>query len=486
METQNFSLDLIKELSPNDAKNYITKYFVPLTNGNHALLINGKYGIEKDEIIKKTFFKRISAELYKYYFTEYTKLKTPVYKLNKPIFYDDKINLCSQLPQPKPYDEISESVKTNLKIFTDYIFEVLCSKKLDTYNHLMKWLANMMKGNKNNSAIILKTEGQGVGKSTLPQFIINHTLPKTLTLETGSEPIVSKFNSILGGKLFVSFEEIETFSTGEWLAVSSRLKRMITSGLISLQAKNVDAYEAENINNYFILSNHDCIKDDDGRRYFTLDISTHRKRDEAYWNNIYNNCFNDEVGEAFYSYLHTIDTTGFNPQAFPDTQSKSDGIVKRLDPVYEFLKMSYYYESKPIYKSVGDLHTEYTDYCCSNNKKFSNKIDFNSKLKGIGINHYKSNGKNMYKLSFEELSNLVKKEKWCHELDDKVSVQSELSELELLYKRNAELEKRIAELESLAKAKADMKLDDDEDDDQVLEESDDEEITDLGDFADYL
>ena len=125
MENQNFCLDLIKELSPNDAKAYITKYFIPLTNGNHAVLINGKYEIEKDEIIKKTYFNRVSAELHKYYFKEFTKLKTPVFKLNKPIFYDDKINLCPQLPSPKKYEDISLEIKNNLTIFTDYILEVL-------------------------------------------------------------------------------------------------------------------------------------------------------------------------------------------------------------------------------------------------------------------------------------------------------------------------------------------------------------------------
>jgi hypothetical protein len=41
---------------------------------------------------------------------------------------------------------------------------------------------------------------------------------KALRLETGSEPLKSKFNSILGGKLLMSFEEIETYSASEWLA----------------------------------------------------------------------------------------------------------------------------------------------------------------------------------------------------------------------------------------------------------------------------
>ena len=40
---ENFSLNLIKSLSQNQAKEYLIKYFIPLTNGNHAFLVNGKY-----------------------------------------------------------------------------------------------------------------------------------------------------------------------------------------------------------------------------------------------------------------------------------------------------------------------------------------------------------------------------------------------------------------------------------------------------------
>ena len=40
MNTENFKLDTISNLSLNDAKQYLVKYIVPLTNGSHALLKN--------------------------------------------------------------------------------------------------------------------------------------------------------------------------------------------------------------------------------------------------------------------------------------------------------------------------------------------------------------------------------------------------------------------------------------------------------------
>ena len=135
----------------------------------------------------------------------------------------------------------------------------------------------MVKGFKNRAILYLRG-GQGIGKSTLFEFIEKFVVGYDLALKSGSEPLISRFNAILGGKLFVYFEELETFNVGQWMAVSSRLKRDSTSDTIVLEDKHTKAYTTNNMNNYAILSNNDAIKDDDGRRYFILDIATHRQK----------------------------------------------------------------------------------------------------------------------------------------------------------------------------------------------------------------
>src|ERR1700722_9482709 len=117
MQTENFDLDKVKTLSPLDAKQYVDKYFVPLTYGNHALCVNGKYEVYDDAVVKKTYFKRMSSEVNKYYFLEKTYLRTITYDIFKPQF--------------KP---------------------------------------NMVRGNRNDSALYLKCP-QGAGKATLLEFI---------------------------------------------------------------------------------------------------------------------------------------------------------------------------------------------------------------------------------------------------------------------------------------------------------------------------
>ncbi len=154
-----------------EQKKYITKYFVPLSTGSHCMLKESEYHMITDETLNKVYLKRCGKKLKDYYCEDYTDIKTPVYKLNKPLFYDDKINLCPKLPIAKPYKQFSQDIKNKVNIFLDYIKEIVASNNEDMYDYILKWISNMCKGNKNDSALVLKTSAEGVGKSTLPIMI---------------------------------------------------------------------------------------------------------------------------------------------------------------------------------------------------------------------------------------------------------------------------------------------------------------------------
>jgi hypothetical protein len=166
----------------------------------------------------------------------------------------------------------------------------------------------MARGGKNQSVLYLKSD-EGIGKSTFTDFLRKHVIGHKLCIQSGSQPLISQFNKILFCKLLVIFEELENFSTNQWQGVSTRLKRDTTSDTCIYEEKNEKSFTARNISNYIINSNVDAIKDDDGRRYFILDLSSKRKGDLTYFNKIYTECMNDEVGEAFFSYLHSVDLT---------------------------------------------------------------------------------------------------------------------------------------------------------------------------------
>jgi len=54
--TERFNLAKIRTLSPNDAKTYITQYFIPLNNGNHAFYDGSVFTVRDDKELKQSYF----------------------------------------------------------------------------------------------------------------------------------------------------------------------------------------------------------------------------------------------------------------------------------------------------------------------------------------------------------------------------------------------------------------------------------------------
>jgi hypothetical protein len=450
-QTNNFNFKLIdpQHKTPRECLAYIKEYFVPLLDGSHAVLENGKFVIKDQQTLKKVYFDRMPLyktgdddddcnnkpfDFSKWYFTKYTGLRSITYELDKDVFFDDKINLCPRMKHKYfKYDWTEDDkhlrkLKKKLDIMLNYIKEVLASGNEDVFKYIIQWLAHMVKGGKNDSILYLKSK-QGTGKSTLCEFLREHVIGDDLSLESGSAPIISNFNAILGGKLFIYFEELETFSTAQWMSVSSRLKRYATSSTITLEDKNIKAYTTKNIMNIMIASNNDAVMDDDGRRYMILDISTHRqiipncdnarnRENIKFWSDI-RSCFNDEVGSVFYSYLMEVDTSKYRPQDFPITQSKLDSYAKRLESHELFIKFNYVLSKSEMKTNVGDLYDEYVTYCKGNGiiKHFT-KIDFHKKIKETGIETYKSGDKLKIKVTAEELAEIAKCQNWVHSTDE--------------------------------------------------------------------
>ena len=419
---ESFDLSHANQLSVYDAKEYVKQYFYPLSSGLHIQVDyeDGKpvYEIKEDKVIKSVYFNRLPKVIYDFYFKEYDQIKTLTCEINKPFVFGKFINTCpSLLHEVKPYSEYSTELKAKVEVMLNYLKEIWASDNEAQYQFIIKWLSKMARGQKNQSVLYLKSE-QGIGKSTFTDFLRKHVIGPKLCIQSGSQPLISQFNAILFCKLLVVFEELENFSTNQWQGVSTRLKRDTTSDTCTYEDKFQKAFTAKNISNYIINSNVDAIKDDDGRRYFILDLSSKRKGDLNYFNKIYNECMNDQVGEAFFSYLHSVDLTGYHDQDFPITKAKEDAIVKRLDSVARYIKEKYILKYKNFDTNLKDAHIEYTEFCSLNSIKECCKIEFNKKLESYKITSYKSgNIHNKFNYKHEKLEEIAVANKWKHKTD---------------------------------------------------------------------
>ena len=340
------------------------------------------------------------------------------------------------------FDTFSESIQKKVQVLLKYIKEILSNGRDDVQGYILKWLAHMVKGKKNDSILYLRAK-QGFGKSTLQNFIRKHVVGSDLSLEEGSNPLISDFNERLAGKIFVAFEELESFSKSQWMSISARIKRYATSDVMTVENKNVKAYTVQNLMNIMIMANEDAVMDDDGRRYMILDIATHRQvipncdserniENRKYWDKVYS-CFNDEVGHAFYCYLMEVDTTNYVPQDFPTTQSKLDSYAKRMDSHENFLKYNYVLNRAELNTSLGELYEGYVSYCRGSGitKPYS-KVDPGKKLREIGIEPYKSNDQLKIKVSAKDLAQIAKSFNWVHETDEYFDKESKKKDKQAL------------------------------------------------------
>ncbi len=423
--TEKFNLFDLDEMTLKRAKEYIDKHWIILSSGEHALLSCGKIMLYDKATAKSLYFNRMHKDIQTYYFNDKKDILDPIFDVNEDPITKEHLNMCSKLKHVyKPYEEFDDDIKRRVELFISYQHEIVCDNRKDVLDHLLKLQANIVRGKKNDVCIYLKGM-QGIGKSTLPEFFQQHVLNKDMCVCTGSGPLRKQFNSEFRGKTMVILEELENMGANDWIWISSTLKRFITGETIQIETKGKDPYEQKNLITFWLLSNHDAVRDDDGRRYFILPVSTKRMGDHEYFGNLRRQCFNDDVAHAYYCYLMEIDLGSkckgdlFKPQAYPETGAKSDAYVSRLDPVFRFLKDTYILHKKGIDRiPVVELHNQYTEYCLSNKCSYKSKILFNRQLNDINIKHYKSGSKYYYKVSHEDLKQISDKLHWVHKLDE--------------------------------------------------------------------
>ena len=332
---------------------------------------------------------------------------------------DTYINLSEQLKHKyKEYKSFSSNTKASVQIMLDYIKLVWADSNDEVFTYLLKWFANMVKGNKNKSCIYAKGE-EGIGKSTLMDFITEHVIGVPLTCKGKSDHLKGQHNLQLLGKLFVVFEDLQLFSEKEWRAVDAELKDLITSDIASYVDKYEKRFDATNNNNYIVNTNHNSIKGANGRRYFLADINPIKMNDFEYFKHLKETCFNDKVGHAFYSYLVEIDTENFNALMFPMTQSKKDICAELLTPLEKYLKFEHLLKKVPLKGKVKTFFEDFGMYCDSNNHyKFSTIQEFSQSMRELGITYKPLNGYNSFNFSVDDLKVLANKKKWLHDLEE--------------------------------------------------------------------
>lgn len=163
------------------------------------------------------------------------------------------------------------------------------------------------------------------------------------------DAFITDKNKIFLGKLFIIVEDIHKMSDNEYGRFGCSIKTLTTEKKTTYRDVYEKPIQAENISNFMITTNFTI--DDSGRRVIILDLSLEYKQNTDFFGKLKKKCFNNKVGEAFFSYLLTKITNEecnnfYGQRDFPITEAKKELVAMTLSYPYKFIKECYVLQKK--------------------------------------------------------------------------------------------------------------------------------------------
>jgi hypothetical protein len=184
-----------------------------------------------------------------------------------------------------------KAIKGDPKPFLDYM-EYLIPEAGDRHE-LMQWCATLIArpGNKMSYSVLLVSERQGTGKSTLGLEILRPLIgSQNVSIPNETQIVDSQFNSWAGFKRLVVVNEIYQ---GDNNKAYNKLKSYVADSHIALHLKHQAEFSIENWVHIFACSNSmRALKLELDDRRWLIPKVTEKKRDHAYW-------------KAFFAWLST-------------------------------------------------------------------------------------------------------------------------------------------------------------------------------------
>lgn len=237
------------------------------------------------------------------------------------------INLWTGLEKKPAKGDISPFLKLSEHLFPN------ASER----DYVMRWLAFKLKypGKKMNTALLVWSRNQGVGKNLLFECIrdiIGSNHSQTIT----QSDLKRDFNGWLKNKVLVIGDEV---LTSDRRVETDQLKVLITGTSVTINEKHQPEYSVENFASFVFLSNHDDAIhiDKEDRRFFVHEI-TAQPLEQTFYRSFVEWRDNGGLEALLYHLLNNVDLDEFLPTAqAPLTSSKVQMIGESLSALEEWI-----------------------------------------------------------------------------------------------------------------------------------------------------
>lgn len=180
-----------------------------------------------------------------------------------------------------PGRKIAPSDKPNGKMLEDHI-HYICGGEDRSANLILDYMCHVIQhpGLKVMWAPVLGSKTTGIGKSIIKELYYSILAPKMIT-EIGVTELGSDFNEYMFNHEMLFIEEVYTNNRKN---ITDKLKTMITEKRITVNIKNVSAFNVPNTINMFLFTNHAnaLYIDEHDRRFFPTYVSVKPKEGDYY------------------------------------------------------------------------------------------------------------------------------------------------------------------------------------------------------------
>ena len=296
-----------------------------------------------------------------------------------------------------PYNPFESVKTTKLNLFNGFQFTVdesLVDRQCDLYdyfdqnftcekesNYARQWLAACIQNPKRRLPVmILYSEEQGTGKSTLQNIIARIFEGYVLSVSDIGKSILGSFNSQLANKLIINCSEVQSSEGGQRVSISQNevLKSLITETKLPIREKFVNEYEVDFYGKFVISCNYaDAIRiTKEDRRFSILDFGAQNKGNSNYFKNINKALEDDDQIQILFNKLLFLDISDFDPTR-PITDTKITSIAYKtnlpvaLKFIYNFVNAESFsknlmgsqnkvnWEAGTFNIKMGDLYSAY-------------------------------------------------------------------------------------------------------------------------------
>ncbi|HRP37064.1 MAG TPA: bifunctional DNA primase/polymerase [Candidatus Dojkabacteria bacterium] len=209
--------------------------------------------------------------------------------------------------QARKVDKFTPDHYKMIEPLLSHIYVVWANCNFEYYQYLLSWLAYPLRTLKRTEKALFLIGKQGIGKTMIFDFMSQYVYGDNLTSSiVGLDLITQRFNSISSGKMMIVVNEMDSADNNKNNRPQfERFKSLITDRVAEVERKGFDSEKILNFTNYCGCSNNDysVIVEDGDRRFPIFQCSEVFKGNTSYFDDLVQKCFNQDVANAFYTYL---------------------------------------------------------------------------------------------------------------------------------------------------------------------------------------